>query len=78
MRMIDQPSANCKKFANLQSPCEHRWQSGCRAYSTPDVAARAGVSEATVSRVMNGKDGGRDRTRSHVVSVLAELGYEPT
>lgn len=42
-----------------------------------DVAALAGVSEATVSRVMNGKDGVSERTKADVVRVLAELGYEP-
>ena len=42
-----------------------------------DVAALAGVSEATVSRVMNGKEGVSARTRANVVRVLAELGYEP-
>lgn len=42
-----------------------------------DVAARAGVSEATVSRVLNAKPGVRDSTRSTVLGVLAELGYDP-
>ena len=42
-----------------------------------DVASLAGVSEATVSRVMNGKEGVSARTRANVVRVLAELGYEP-
>jgi alanine racemase len=35
------------------------------------------VSEATVSRVMNGKQGVSTRTQANVVRVLAELGYEP-
>ncbi len=42
-----------------------------------DVATLAGVSEATVSRVMNGKQGVRDSTRDRVLRVLAELGYVP-
>ncbi|HSM64839.1 MAG TPA: LacI family DNA-binding transcriptional regulator [Ilumatobacteraceae bacterium] len=42
-----------------------------------DVATLAGVSEATVSRVMNRKEGVSDRTRERVVRVLAELGYAP-
>jgi alanine racemase len=42
-----------------------------------DVSALAGVSEATVSRVMNGKDGVRASTRERVLRVLAELGYAP-
>jgi LacI family transcriptional regulator, repressor for deo operon, udp, cdd, tsx, nupC, and nupG len=42
-----------------------------------DVSALAGVSEATVSRVMNGKEGVRASTRDRVLRVLAELGYAP-
>ena len=42
-----------------------------------DVSALAGVSEATVSRVINGKDGVRASTRERVLRVLAELGYAP-
>ncbi len=42
-----------------------------------DVAQRAGVSEATVSRVINAKPGVGDQTRAKVLDVLAELGYEP-
>ena len=42
-----------------------------------DVAAAAGVSEATVSRVMNGKHGVSARTKANVVKVLADFGYEP-
>lgn len=42
-----------------------------------DVAARAGVSEATVSRVMNARDGVAPETRRHVLAVLGDMGYEP-
>jgi LacI family transcriptional regulator, repressor for deo operon, udp, cdd, tsx, nupC, and nupG len=42
-----------------------------------DVASLAGVSESTVSRVMNGKAGVGDRTRTSVLRILAELGYAP-
>jgi LacI family repressor for deo operon, udp, cdd, tsx, nupC, and nupG len=42
-----------------------------------DVATLAGVSEATVSRVMNRKDGVAPSTKADVLRVLAELGYEP-
>jgi alanine racemase len=42
-----------------------------------DVASRARVSEATVSRVLNGKPGVSPATRTRVLGVLAELGYEP-
>jgi alanine racemase len=40
-----------------------------------EVAHLAGVSEATVSRVINGKPGVADRTRRQVLDVLSELGY---
>ena len=41
-----------------------------------DVAAHAGVSEATVSRVMNGKPGVSTDTRQLVLTALDVLGYE--
>lgn len=41
-----------------------------------DVAARAGVSEATVSRVINGKSGVSALTRQNVLAALDAMGYE--
>lgn len=41
-----------------------------------DIAAQAGVSEATVSRVLNGKPGVADATRQAVLTALDVLGYE--
>ncbi len=41
-----------------------------------DVARRVGVSEATVSRVLNGKQGVSDTTRQAVLTALDVLGYE--
>jgi LacI family repressor for deo operon, udp, cdd, tsx, nupC, and nupG len=41
-----------------------------------DIAAQAGVSEATVSRVLNGKPGVSPATRESVLSALDLLGYE--
>ncbi|GIH23680.1 HTH-type transcriptional regulator MalR [Acrocarpospora phusangensis] len=41
-----------------------------------EVAARAGVSEATVSRVLNAKAGVAEETRELVLAVAEELGYE--
>lgn len=41
-----------------------------------DIAAQAGVSEATVSRVLNGKPGVSDATRRAVLTALDVLGYE--
>ncbi|MES9498856.1 LacI family DNA-binding transcriptional regulator [Streptomyces koyangensis] len=41
-----------------------------------DIAAQAGVSEATVSRVLNGKQGVAAATRESVLAALDVLGYE--
>jgi len=43
-----------------------------------DVALRAGVSAATVSKVLNGRSDVSARTREHVLGVVAETGYRPT
>lgn len=40
-----------------------------------DIAARSGVSEATVSRVLNGRSGISRDTRRRVLEVADELGY---
>lgn len=42
-----------------------------------DVAARAGVSQMTVSRVLNAQGHVKDETRSRVLAAMAELGYRP-
>lgn len=41
-----------------------------------DIAAQAGVSEATVSRVLNGRPGVAESTRQAVLTALDVLGYE--
>ena len=41
-----------------------------------DLAAQAGVSTATVSRVLNGKPGVASETRQAVLAALDVLGYE--
>ncbi len=41
-----------------------------------DVARKVGVSEATVSRVLNAKPGVSEETRAAVLSALDQLGYE--
>lgn len=41
-----------------------------------DIAAQAGVSEATVSRVLNGKPGVAAATRESVLAALDTLGFE--
>jgi LacI family transcriptional regulator len=42
-----------------------------------DVARRAGVSIATVSRVLHGQDAVRETTRARVRAAIDELGYVP-
>lgn len=42
-----------------------------------DIAARAGVSRALVSRVINGKSGVSPETRAKIHAVMEELGYRP-
>src|SRR6266576_6488312 len=46
------------------------------ARNLADVAKQAGVSEATVSRVLNGKPGISDATRAAVLTALDVIGYE--
>jgi LacI family transcriptional regulator, repressor for deo operon, udp, cdd, tsx, nupC, and nupG len=41
-----------------------------------EVAKKAGVSEATVSRVLNGRNGVSETTRASVLTALDVLGYE--
>ena len=41
-----------------------------------DIAKQAGVSEATVSRVLNGRSGISDATRAAVLTALDVIGYE--
>lgn len=47
-----------------------------RRVTITDVAAEAGVSVATVSKVINGRDGIAAATAAHVQSVVDRLGYE--
>jgi len=42
------------------------------------VAARAGVSKSTVSKVLNGRPGSSTATRSRVEEAVRELGYRPS
>jgi LacI family transcriptional regulator len=50
---------------------------GYRASTLYDVARAAGVSTATVSRVVHGQAGVRSATRQRVLEVIEELGYVP-
>jgi LacI family transcriptional regulator len=51
---------------------------GPRPPTIEDVAARAGVSIATVSRVLNGRKHARPDTRRRVLDAAASLGYRPS
>lgn len=42
-----------------------------------DISKRAGVSIATVSRVLNGSDLVSAKTRQRVLAVMEECGYTP-
>jgi LacI family transcriptional regulator len=46
-----------------------------RRVTLSDIAAAAGVSKATVSKVLNHRGGTSDETRQRVESVMRELGY---
>ncbi|MBC2594416.1 LacI family DNA-binding transcriptional regulator [Ruficoccus amylovorans] len=43
-----------------------------------DIAKEAGVSRATVSRVINGSDAVKAKTAEHVMKVMSQLGYSTT
>lgn len=45
--------------------------------SIKDIAARANVSTATVSYVLNGTRNVRPKTRERVLAVIEELNYKP-
>ena len=48
-----------------------------RSASAAEVAARAGVSRQTVSRVVNGMPNVTERTRERVLAAMDELGFRP-
>jgi DNA-binding LacI/PurR family transcriptional regulator len=50
---------------------------GPRSVSIRDVAAAAGVSYQTVSRVINGSPSVRDSTRELVLATIEDLGFRP-
>ncbi|HET6505882.1 MAG TPA: LacI family DNA-binding transcriptional regulator [Baekduia sp.] len=48
-----------------------------RRPTVQDIAARAGVSKTTVSHALNGKGRVGPETRTRIMAVAAELGFEP-
>ncbi|MFB9251278.1 LacI family DNA-binding transcriptional regulator [Sphaerisporangium melleum] len=49
-----------------------------RRVTVADIAAEAGVSRATVSKVLNGRSDVAPATRAQIEAMLAERGYVPT
>ncbi|WP_043934718.1 LacI family DNA-binding transcriptional regulator [Bacillus sp. EB01] len=47
------------------------------AYTIKDVAKKANVSIATVSRILNGQPGYSAKTKQKVLQVIEDLGYQP-
>ena len=54
--------------------CDNLLESSMRT-TVSHIAKEAGVSPATVDRVLNGRDGVRERTRNIVMDVATRLGY---
>ncbi|WP_162909737.1 LacI family DNA-binding transcriptional regulator [Aggregatilinea lenta] len=48
-----------------------------RPQSLEDIAAKAGVSRSTVSRIINNTSGVSERTRQRVLKVIAQEGFAP-
>jgi hypothetical protein len=53
------------------------WKQEFRMATMLDVSLRAGVSKATVSRVLNGTGQVKESTRQQVFAAMEELGYRP-
>ena len=51
---------------------------GKKSVTIRDVARHAGVSVATASRALNGKDVVNPQTRDRILSVMEELGFTPS
>jgi DNA-binding LacI/PurR family transcriptional regulator len=64
---------SCRMGPRLSYPCGMVRASTRRL---AEVAQKVGLSEATVSRVLNGKSGVSDATRDAVLTALDVLGYE--
>ena len=61
----------------MSTPRTPPGRAGRRAPNMADVAAAAGVSHQTVSRVLNGSSRVKDSTRERVLQAIDELGYRP-
>lgn len=72
------PAAGSHTFRTpvTQATCNSCATLACMTRRLAEVAKKVGVSEATVSRVLNGKPGVSEATRQAVLSALDVLGYE--
>jgi len=61
----------CDKLASIT------WKQEEQMATMLDVSLRAGVSKATVSRVLNGTGQVKESTRQQVFNAMEELGYRP-
>src|SRR5882724_1507812 len=66
----------CRSSANFAAACKRVRYSCGMSRRLAEVAKKAGVSEATVSRVLNGKPGVAEGTRAAILTALDVLGYE--
>ena len=70
-------SPGCSKvLQDLSFSCNRGGSVAAMRARLADIAVHAGVSEATVSRVLNGRPGVSDETRQAVLTTLDVLGYE--
>jgi len=58
-------------------PSQSKRGTALRSPTIKDVASQSGVSQKTVSRVVNGESGVHEKTRLKVQQAIAELGYRP-
>jgi len=65
------------RFDRAQGPEDQGKGAGVRAVTIKDVAARAGVSAATASRVLSGHPATSPLARTRVEEAAAELGFRP-
>src|SRR6266480_2190993 len=78
--LADAPGGSATAGAGV--PGGNTWGSGHEGGSIAaptiyDVARAAGVSIASVSRVLNGQRNPRQETRDRVLAAVAELGFAP-
>lgn len=63
---------------NLTGSIHHRWNMNRKRVTIQDVAAAAGVSRQTISRVLNDKSDVSDETRQRVQAAMETLNYRPS